>query len=182
TGNWLQNCNVETSKKTVTTHYPDYKEFYCNSPKQDNFSSCTITRDFSVPVYISGGNGDMSMCGDNCVRIWFGRRDDNYWSDGVFDNELTLKFHPDAKLASAKIVNAEWDDHMRVTLDGTQIFAHIDGAYRESDYPAPKGSWELKKSWKLDKVYDVTEKVRKSVYEEPDREVTMASRVWVGGG
>ncbi len=63
---------------------------------------------------------------------------------GVFDNELTLKFHPDAKLASAKIVNAEWDDHMRVTLDGTQIFAHIDGAYRESDYPAPKGSWELK--------------------------------------
>ncbi len=30
-------------------------------------------------------------------------------------------------------------------------------------------------------VYDVTEKVRKSVYEEPDREVTMASRVWVGG-
>ncbi len=34
------------------------------------------------------------MCGDNCVRIWFGRRDDNYWSDGVFDNELTLKFHP----------------------------------------------------------------------------------------
>lgn len=181
TGNWLQNCNVETSKKTVTTHYPDYKEFYCNSPKQDNFSSCTITRDFSVPVYISGGNGDMSMCGDNCVRIWFGRRDDNYWSDGVYDNELTLKFHPDAKLASAKIVNAEWDDHMRVTLDGTQIFAHIDGAYRESDYPAPKGSWELKKSWKLDKVYDVTDKVRKSVYEEPDREVTMASRVWVGG-
>ncbi len=78
-------------KKTVTTHYPDYKEFYCNSPKQDNsLSSCTITRDFSVPVYISGGNGDMSMCGDNCVRIWFGRRDDNYWSDGVFDNELTL--------------------------------------------------------------------------------------------
>ncbi|MGU4650912.1 conjugal transfer protein TraN, partial [Escherichia coli] len=102
-------------------------------------------------------------------------------SDGVYDNELTLKFHPDAKLASAKIVNAEWDDHMRVTLDGTQIFAHIDGAYRESDYPAPKGSWELKKSWKLDKVYDVTDKVRKSVYEEPDREVTMASRVWVGG-
>lgn len=39
----------------------------------------------------------------------------------------------------------------------------------------------VKKSWKLDKVYDVTEKVRKSVYEEPDREVTMASRVWVGG-
>ncbi len=64
---------------------------------------------------------------------------------------------------------------------GTQIFV-TDGAYRESDYPAPKGFWELKKSWKLHKVYDVTEKVRKSVYEEPDCEVTMASRVWVGGG
>ncbi|HBA6368536.1 TPA: conjugal transfer protein TraN, partial [Escherichia coli] len=182
TGNWLQNCNTETSKQTITTHYPDYKEFYCNSPKKDNFNSCTITRDFSVPVYISGGNGDMSMCGDNCVRVWFGRRDDNYWNDGVYDNSLTLKFHPDAKLATAKIINAEWDDHMRVTLDGTQIFAHIDGAYRSSNYPSPQGQWELKKSWKLDKVYDITEQVKTSVYQEQDREVTMASRVWVGGG
>lgn len=182
TGNWLQNCNTETSKQTITTHYPDYKEFYCNSPKKDNFNSCTITRDFSVPVYISGGNGDMSMCGDNCVRVWFGRRDDNYWNDGVYDNSLTLKFHPDAKLATAKIINAEWDDHMRVTLDGTQIFAHIDGAYRSSNYPSLQGQWELKKSWKLDKVYDITEQVKTSVYQEQDREVTMASRVWVGGG
>lgn len=182
TGNWLQSCNTETKKQTITTHYPDYKEFYCNSPKKDNFNSCTITRDFSVPVYISGGNGDMSMCGDNCVRVWFGRRDDNYWNDGVYDNSLTLKFHPDAKLATAKIINAEWDDHMRVTLDGTQIFAHIDGEYRNSNYPSPQGPWELKKSWKLDKVYDITDQVRNSVYQEVDREVTMASRVWVGGG
>lgn len=182
TGNWLQSCNTETKKQTITTHYPDYKEFYCNSPKKDNFNSCTITRDFSVPVYISGGNGDMSMCGDNCVRVWFGRRDDNYWNDGVYDNSLTLKFHPDAKLATAKIINAEWDDHMRVTLDGTQIFAHIDGEYRSSNYPSPQGPWELKKSWKLDKVYDITDQVRNSVYQEVDREVTMASRVWVGGG
>ena len=182
TGNWLQNCNTETKKETITTHYPDYKEFYCNSPKKDNFNSCTITRDFTVPVYISGGNGDMSMCGDNCVRVWFGRRDDNYWTDGVYDNSLTLKFHQDARLASARIINAEWDDHMRVTLDGKQIFAHIDGDYRDYDYSQPKGAWELKKSWKLNKVYDITDKVRDSVYNEADREVTMASRVWVGGG
>ncbi|EIC1586298.1 IncHI-type conjugal transfer protein TrhN [Escherichia coli] len=181
TGNWLQNCNTETKTETKTTHYPDYKEYYCNSPKKDNFSSCTITRDFTVPVYISGGNGDLSVCGDSCVRIWFGRRDDNYWSNGVFDNSLTLKFHPDAKLASAKVIAAEWDDHMRVTLDGKQIFAHIDGQYRDTDYEAPQGSWEQDKSWKLNAPIDITEKVRDSVYNEPDREVTMASRVWVGG-
>lgn len=182
TGNWLQNCNTETKKSTITTHYPDYKEFYCNSPKKDNFSSCTITRDFSVPVYISGGNGEMSMCGDNCVRVWFGRLDDNYWTDGVYDNALTLKFHKDAKLASATIIAAEWDDHMRVTLDGKQIFAHIDGDYRDYDYEQPKGNWELKKSWKLNAPIDITEKVASSVYDEEDHEVTMASRVWVGGG
>ncbi|NRN29694.1 conjugal transfer protein TraN [Photorhabdus heterorhabditis] len=181
TGNWLQDCSTDKKTQTITTHYPDYKEYYCNSPKKDNFSSCTITRDFTVPVYISGGNGDLSVCGDNCVRIWFGRRDDNYWIDGVYDNALTLKFHQDAKLASAKIIAAEWDDHMRVTLDNKQIFAHFDGVYREIDYEAPRGSWELGHSWKLDHVIDITDKVRDSVYNEPDREVTMASRVWVGG-
>ncbi len=57
---------------------------------------------------------------------------------------------------------------MRVTLDGTQIFAHIDGAYRSSNYPSPQGQWELKKSRKLDKVYDITEQVKTSVYQEQD--------------
>lgn len=181
TGNWLQNCSTENTSKTVTTHYPDYKESYCNTPKKDNFSSCTITRDFSVPVYISGGNGDMTTCGDNCVRVYFGQRGDDYFSNGVFDNSLTLQFHKNAVLKQARVVNGEWDDHMRVTLDGNQIFAHIDGKYRDNDYPAPLGTMDLKKSWKLDAPIDITEKVRKSVYDEPDREVTMASRVWVGG-
>lgn len=182
TGNWLQNCSTTTTTTKITTHHPDYKEYYCNSPKKDNFDSCTITRDFTVPVFISGGNGDLSVCGPNCVRIFFGERKDDAWNGGVHDNSLTLKFNKDAKLASAKVVNALWDDHIRVTLDGKQIFAHIDGAYREEDYEEPRGKWELSKSWHLDNPRDITEKVRDSVYNEPDSEVTMASRVWVGGG
>lgn len=181
TGNWLQNCSTTTTTTKITTHHPDYKEYYCNSPKKDNFDSCTITRDFTVPVFISGGSGDLSICGPNCVRIFFGPRKDNTWGGGIHDNSLTLKFHKDAKLASASVVDAMWDDHMRVTLDGKQIFAHIDREYREEDYLQPQGNWELSKSWHLDHPRDITEKVRDSVYNESDGELTMASRVWVGG-
>ena len=38
-----------------------------------------------------------------------------------YDNSMTLHFHRDAILKSASIVNAEWDDHMQVNLDGKQI-------------------------------------------------------------
>ncbi|HBV9482917.1 TPA: conjugal transfer protein TraN, partial [Klebsiella pneumoniae] len=118
-------------------------------PKKDNYGSCTITRDFSVPVYISGGNGDLSVCGDNCIRVWFGKRGNDYWSAGVYDNSMTLHFHQDAILKSASIVNAEWDDHMQVNLDGKQIFAHIDGEYREPGYGPPRNGMERNKSNKL---------------------------------
>jgi conjugal transfer mating pair stabilization protein TraN len=68
------------------------------------------------------------------VYVWFGKRGNDYWSAGVYDNSMTLHFHQDAILKSASIVNAEWDDHMQVNLDGKQIFAHIDGEYREPGY------------------------------------------------
>nr|QTX14030.1 IncF plasmid conjugative transfer protein TraN [Klebsiella pneumoniae] len=67
----------------------------------------------------------LSVCGDNCIRIWFGKRGNDYWSGGVYDNSMTLHFHRDAILKSASIVNAEWDDHMQVNLDGKQIFLLI---------------------------------------------------------
>lgn len=181
TGQWLQNCTTQTTTSTFDKHTPDYKEYYCNAPKKDNYSSCTITRDFSVPVYISGGNGDLSACGDNCIRVWFGKRGNDYWSEGVYDNSMTLHFHQDAILKSASIVSAEWDDHMQVSLDGKQIFAHIDGEYREPGYGPPKNGMERNKSNKLSDSIDITSLVSDSVYNESDHEVDMSSTVWVGG-
>lgn len=181
TGNWLQNCNTETKTETITTHYPDYKEYYCNSPKKDNFSSCTITRDFTVPVYISGGNGDLSVCGPDCIRIWFGKRGEDYWKDGVYDNALTMQFAKNAQVISAKIIEATWDDSIRVTMDGKQIFAHIDGEFREEDYLAPTKNWELNKYNELKAPIDITDKLNSVLEKNTTREVEMASRVWVGG-
>ncbi|MGE4843511.1 conjugal transfer protein TraN [Yersinia enterocolitica] len=181
TGNWLQNCNTETKTQTITTHYPDYKESYCNSPKKDNFNSCTITRDFTVPVYISGGNGDLSVCGPDCIRIWFGKRGEDYWKDGVYDNALTMQFAKNAQILSAKIIEATWDDSIRVTMDGKQIFAHIDGEFREEDYLAPVKNWELNKYNELKTPIDITEKLNQVLEKNASREVEMASRVWVGG-
>lgn len=181
TGQWLQNCSTQTTTSTIDKHTPDYKEYYCNAPKKDNYSSCTITREFSVPVYISGGNGDLSVCGDNCIRVWFGRHGDDYFDEGVHENSMSLHFHQDAVIKSAKIVSAEWDDHMQVKIDNTQIFAHIDGEYRDQGYGSPRNGLERKTSNKLQEPIDVTEQVKKSVYDESDNEVEMSSTVWVGG-
>lgn len=181
TGQWLQNCSTQTTTSTIDKHTPDFKEYYCNAPKKDNYSSCTITREFSVPVYISGGNGDLSVCGDNCIRVWFGRHGDDYFDEGVHENSMSLHFHQDAVIKSAKIVSAEWDDHMQVKIDNTQIFAHIDGEYREPGYGAPRNGLERKTSNKLQEPIDVTDQVKKSVYDESDNEVEMSSTVWVGG-
>ncbi|MBL1904898.1 conjugal transfer protein TraN, partial [Klebsiella pneumoniae] len=148
-----------------------------NAPKKDNYSSCTITREFSVPVYISGGNGDLSVCGDNCIRVWFGRHGDDYFDEGVHENSMSLHFHQDAVIKSAKIVSAEWDDHMQVKIDNTQIFAHIDGEYRDPGYGSPRNGLERKTSNKLQEPIDVTEQVKKSVYDESDNEVEMSSTV-----
>lgn len=181
TGQWLQNCSTQTTTSTIDKHTPDYKEYYCNAPKKDNYSSCTITREFSVPVYISGGNGDLNVCGDNCIRVWFGRHGDDYFDEGVHENSMSLHFHQDAVIKSAKIVSAEWDDHMQVKIDNTQIFAHIDGEYRDPGYGSPRNGLERKTSNKLQEPIDVTEQVKKSVYDESDNEVEMSSTVWVGG-
>ncbi|AOO59964.1 conjugal transfer protein TraN (plasmid) [Raoultella ornithinolytica] len=181
TGQWLQNCSTQTTTSTIDKHTPDYKEYYCNAPKKDNYSSCTITRDFSVPVYISGGNGDLSVCGDNCIRVWFGRHGDDYFDEGVHENSMSLHFHQDAVIKSARIVAAEWDDHMLVKLDNTQVFAHIDGDYRDPGYGPPRNALDRKTSNKLPGPIDITEQVKKSVYDESDNEVEMSSTVWVGG-
>ncbi|WP_323132055.1 hypothetical protein, partial [Klebsiella pneumoniae] len=42
TGQWLQNCSTQTTTTTKEKHIPDYKEYYCNTPKKDNYGSCTI--------------------------------------------------------------------------------------------------------------------------------------------
>lgn len=180
TGQWLQNCSTQTTTSKIDKHIPDYKEYYCNAPKKDNYSSCTITREFSVPVYISGGNGDLSVCGNNCIRVWFGQRGDNYFTEGVYENSMSLHFHQDAVIRSAKIVAAEWDDHMQVRLDNSQIFAHIDGQYREPGYGPPRYGLERDTSNKLKEPIDITGLVKNSVYNESDHEVEMSSTVWVG--
>ncbi len=70
---------------------------------------------------------------------------------------------------------------MQVNLDGKQIFAHIDGEYREPGYGPPRNGMERNKSNKLSEPIDITSQVSESVYKESDHEVEMSSTVWVGG-
>lgn len=190
-GSWMQSCSDTTTTKTVVTHHTDMQDYYCNAPKVDNYDSCTISRELTVPVYIDGGFGTLEMCGENCVKIRIGHSGDDYWGssneskNNYYTNALTLKFHKDAQISSAIITLAEWDDHMRVSMDGKQVFAHIDGAVREEDYAAPIATkWEQGKSWTLKNIggpMDITDRIKNVVQSSTTHSVEMQQQVWVGG-
>ncbi len=68
---------------------------------------------------------------------------------------------------------------MQVNLDGKQIFAHIDGEYRELGYGPPRNGMERNKSNKLKEPIDITRQVSE-LYKESDHEVEMSSTVCRG--
>ena len=190
-------CQSITRTTTKDTHYPDWKEARCSSPKKDNFTSCQLERDLHVPVYIEGGDGSMSVCGADCVKIRIGKQGDNYWnggSCGIFSNALTLKFSAEAVVRQAMITSAEWDDHMEVKLGDTTLLYHVDKQMRDpATYPFPVAgrgcetntSWYLGDGSGTDKIggyIDVTNLVRNSVVTDGDRIINLYNRVAVGDG
>lgn len=190
-------CQSLTTTTTKSTHYPDWKESRCSSPKKDNYQSCELKRDLHVPVYIEGGAGEMTICGPDCVKIRIGEAGDNYWngrSCGIFTNSLNLRFSAEAKVRQALVTMAEWDDHMEVKLGASVLLYHVDRQMRDpATYPFPVAgkdcetntSWYLgdgQGSKKVGGYIDVTNLVRNSLVNDADRLINLSNRVAVGDG
>ena len=132
TGDWSASCTKGTTYSTKTTHYASWQEHVCQTPKKDNYQSCQLKRDLGVPVYISGGstNGSMQICGDDCVRITIGQLTDNNLYGGVctwYPYTLMLHFSAGAAISSASLSGARWDDHIKLSLNNTDLYTVIDG-------------------------------------------------------
>lgn len=189
-------CQSQTTTTTKETHYPDWREHRCSAPKKDNFQSCELKRDLNVPVYIEGGDGQMSVCGPNCVKIRIGQPGDNYWNGaacGIFQNALDLRFAAGAKVSRALITLAEWDDHMEVKMGDQTIFYHVDGAMRAPSYPFPKAGvdCETNTSWytgdgsgsqNVGGYFDVTNLVEAALSKGGEQIIRMSNKVAVGDG
>ena len=155
TGDWSASCTTGTTYSTKTTHYASWQEHICQTPKKDNYQSCKLERDLGVPVYLTGGssNGSLSLCGDDCVLITVGQLiDDNYngGSCRVFPSSIYLHFTPGAEISSATLSGARWDDHIKITLGGEDIFTHVWRAIRTGEnVPVPTSDCETSTSWYL---------------------------------
>ncbi len=155
TGDWSANCTKGTSYSTKTVHYASWQEHVCQTPKKDNYQSCQLKRDLGVPVYISGGaeNGSLSICGENCVLITAGQLADNNYEGGscrVFPSTVYLHFTPGAQIESATLAGARWDDHIKITLGGEDIFTHVWRAIRTGEnVSVPTSDCETSTSWYL---------------------------------
>ena len=130
TGDWSANCTKGTNVTTRSVHYASWQEHVCQTPKKDNYQSCQLKRDLGVPVYISGGdaNGSLSICGDNCVTLTVGRLANNYLNGGActtFNHTIYMHFNKGTKIKSAVLSSARWDDHLKISLGGEEIFKHI---------------------------------------------------------
>ncbi len=196
-GYFAGSCQSLTTTTTKSTHYPDWRESRCSSPKKDNYQTCELDRDLNVPVYIEGGVGTMTICGPDCVKIRIGESGDNYWNGrqcGIFTNSLNLKFAKNAQLQSAVITAAEWDDHMEVKLGSEVIMYHVNGGYREpATYPFPVAGvgCETNTSWytgdgngtkKVGEYINVTSKVQTILNNDADKTLMLSNRVAVGDG
>lgn len=189
-------CKSLTTTTTKETHYPDWREHRCSAPKKDNYQSCELKRDLNVPVYIEGGDGEMSICGPNCVKIRIGKSGDNYWNGnacGIFQNALDLRFAAGAKVRTALITLAEWDDHMEVKMGDQTIFYHVNGAMRPPSYPFPPAgiNCETNTSWytgdgsgsrRVGGYFDVTNLVEAALSKGGEQVIRMSHRVAVGDG
>lgn len=198
---WFLDCQNITVNTSRTIHVPDWKDTTCKQPKRDNPNQCEITRDLHVPIYVVGGTGHVEMCGPNCAKVRIGQAGDNYWNGGTckqFFNTVRLKVDERVNVTQARVVMAEWDDHMRVWLGNEVLFSHVDRNVRDANYPfnwlrpssgspdpTPRlQSCETKKSWNLSNTgigqIDVTNLVQNALTGSTTRIFELKQQVAVG--
>ncbi|WP_075881772.1 conjugal transfer protein TraN [Vreelandella massiliensis] len=88
-------------------------------------NSCEASHTYSAGLieHLEGAH-NLSSCGEGCMDIWLGTVGNNYRSGGsctVFTEDISLRvLYPEA-ITSATIVDAKYDDHLRIYLDSLDI-------------------------------------------------------------
>lgn len=88
---------------------------------QNRNASCTATHDYTAGL-IEHINGpyNIKSCGTGCIDVWIGKQGDNYRNGGsctIYTDDIRFKVkHPEA-INSARLVQVEYDDHLRIFLD-----------------------------------------------------------------
>lgn len=141
--NWTAINTDLTQKKMDQSNNPDsYFNLLTTSQavqqNQHEVKQCNITRHVSLnTVNINniitphGGHGDVSLCGDYCIRVILGKEGKNYWQGNcsVFTNNFSLHVKKPEHIKSATITRARWADHMQILFRNTLVWGGPGNAF-----------------------------------------------------
>lgn len=108
----------------------------------------TVTRTLpDILTLASATSGGESSCGPGCLRVTVGRPGDNYLFGGgctVFEESAQLMVADPARIASARLVSLDFDDHIQEQVDGTVVYSSTAG-WGTGAFPA--GACDAKGNW-----------------------------------
>src|SRR5699024_4581349 len=144
---------VETEK---TVHVPEYET--CERVT-DKSQDCSIVHDYKVGV-VEHHSGPLNLdsCGEGCMSMWIGERDDNYWSGWctIFERETAVSvLNPDA-ITKAELDYVEFDDYIQVLVGPKGEETKVYNGPNDLFPPETEGPCELSTSWKRNPNKDVT--------------------------
>jgi hypothetical protein len=81
-------------------------------------------------VHLTGGDGGVNVCGEECLDLFVGKVGDNYWTSQTFptceiyEREIRLQIDDPSFLqeSGAVLQEAQWDDYIQIYLDDSLIW------------------------------------------------------------
>lgn len=131
-GGVISDCRTVRDNYSTNIDWDETTEHFCFEMVKENFSSggeCLVERNVDTPfrdISVSAQNANYEKCGSNCLRLTFesdDRANLNGGSCQIFSNSATVTFAKDITITSAKFVRGGVDDHMRVIVNGNNIYS-----------------------------------------------------------
>lgn len=153
--------NIEGATNDYTTDPDGIYQLIANSSAAQNsittLKSCSVNRNTSYKniklediISYNGGTGGVHSCADaGCLELVLGRVGDNYWGGwcSVYHQKVSFYVNLPERIKQATLVNAKYDDWIRVAANNQKIWAH---PYSDWDGQTVGGKWgrcEWKTSW-----------------------------------
>ncbi|MGX9280548.1 conjugal transfer protein TraN [Pantoea ananatis] len=140
-----------------------------NPDESYDLKSCEVNRIVPLDepklndiIQFDGGEGSVQSCGNDCLQLVLGKEGDNYWSGSCKYYEVKSNFilKDPTRIASATLVNAQFDDWMQVWKDDKVIWNGPYGTWNDAG-PVP-GKCELGTNWNMNPNLDFRQHFNKA--------------------
>lgn len=130
--------NIENAANGFKTDIDGIYQLVANSSaaqkSRTRIESCTINRntshkktELSDILSYNGGEGGVHRCAsDGCLELVLGKIGDNYWGGycNIQHQKVSFYVNMPERIKQATLVNAKWDDWIKVAANNQTIYAH----------------------------------------------------------